>query len=56
MYTLDLELVLVRERSKVVLGILEMVLDSSTRVVYPLGWLGLGVRSGLDRGEQPTPP
>ena len=47
MYPLDLELVLVDERPKVVLGVVEMVLEPCTGVVYPVGWLGLGINLGM---------
>ncbi len=44
---MDLELVLVRFCSKVVLGVVEMVLEPRPRMVYRLGWLGLGITSGM---------
>jgi hypothetical protein len=43
--SLDLELVLVIESALVVLGVVEMVLESCTGVVYPVGWLGLGIKT-----------
>ncbi len=43
MYSLDLELVLVIEIAMVVLGVVEMVLESCTGMVCSVGWLGLGI-------------
>jgi hypothetical protein len=45
--SLDLELVLVIESAVVVLGVVEMVLESCTGVVPSLGWLGLGINLGM---------
>ena len=46
-FSLDLGLLLFNERATVVLGMVEMVLESCTGVVPRLGWLGLGVTSGI---------
>ena len=45
--SLDLGLVLFNQCATVVLGVVEMVLEPCTGMVPRLGWLGLGVTSGI---------
>ena len=46
-FSLDLGLLLFNQCAKVVLRVVEMVLESCTGVVPRMGWLGLGVTLGI---------